>query len=116
MRDDLGRLRRSSLSPAVKPRLQPNRTGVRKAEHSFTQPHRARIGDLRITVEDPAVTGSSRQGTAGGPEAAVVAEVVASEASLMGYGPNADAALGGGVWCSMALVAGAGFEPAAFRL
>ena len=42
-------------------------------------------------------------------------EVVASVASLVAYALNADAARGGGVWC-VALVAGAGFEPAAFRL
>ncbi|MDR6144399.1 L-serine deaminase [Sphingomonas sp. SORGH_AS870] len=44
------------------------------------------------------------------------AEVVASVASLVAYATDADAARGGGVSSSIALVAGAGFEPAAFRL
>ena len=44
------------------------------------------------------------------------AEVVASVASLAAYATNDNAALGGGVSGFIAVVAGAGFEPAAFRL
>ena len=44
------------------------------------------------------------------------AEVVASVASLVAYAINDDAARKGGVSSSIAVVAGAGFEPAAFRL
>ena len=48
----------------------------------------------------------------GGP----AAEVVTGVASLVGYAPNDNAAREGGVWRCNAMVAGAGFEPAAFRL
>ena len=44
------------------------------------------------------------------------AEVVASVASLVAWSLNADAAREGGVSGCIAVVAGAGFEPAAFRL
>ncbi len=47
-----------------------------------------------------------------GPEAEVVAKV----SDLLAFATNANAARGGGVWCSMAVVAGTGFEPVTFRL
>ena len=86
---------------------------------------RARIADLRSTLQDPAVRGQAASIMSRLIESVTIypdepegpaAEVVASVASLVAYATDADAARGGGVSSSIAVVAGAGFEPAAFRL
>ena len=86
---------------------------------------RARIAALRSTLEDPAVRGQAASIMSRLIESVTIypdepegpaAEVVASVASLVAYALNADAAREGGVWRCKAMVAGAGFEPAAFRL
>ncbi len=85
----------------------------------------ARIADLRITLADPAVRGQAASIMSRLIESVTIypdepagpaAEVVASVASLVAYALNDNAAREGGVSSSIAVVAGAGFEPAAFRL
>ena len=86
---------------------------------------RARTADLRSTLQDPAVRGQAASIMSRLIESVTIypdepegsaAEVVASVASLVAYATNDNAAREGGVSSSKAMVAGAGFEPAAFRL
>ncbi|WP_428842981.1 recombinase family protein [Sphingomonas carotinifaciens] len=84
-----------------------------------------KVGKLRETLDDERIRGEAARilstliesvtiypNEPGGPEAEVVAKV----SDLLGWATNTDAAREGDVWCSIAVVAGTGFEPVTFRL
>ena len=86
---------------------------------------RAKVADLRASLDDDAARPEAAEILSRLIESVTIypdeldgpqAEVVAKVADLVAYATNDNAAREGGVWRSAAVVAGAGFEPAAFRL
>ena len=79
---------------------------------------REALNDVSIPVEAAQVIGELIESVTIHPdgERGPEAEVVAKLSDLVGFATNDNAAREGGVWCSILLVAGTGFEPVTFRL
>ncbi|WP_436286797.1 recombinase family protein [Sphingomonas trueperi] len=86
---------------------------------------RAKVAELRASLDNDAARPEAAEILSRLVESVTIfpdepdgpqAEVVAKVENLVAYATNDNAAREGGVWRSVAVVAGAGFEPAAFRL
>ena len=86
---------------------------------------RSKVADLRASLDDDAARPEAAEILSRLIESVTIypdepdgpqAEVVAKVEDLIAYATNDNAAREGGVLRSIGLVAGAGFEPAAFRL